>query len=880
MRIGVNTVAAALALAGLMTAGAHAASPFAVIDAAQGELPKTVVPLYYAIDVAPDAKTMRIAGHETITILVRRATQDVTLNALQTTFGAVSLDGKPARVIVDAKKEQATFAFAAPVPAGKHTLEIAYTATVQKQAQGLFKSEYVDPQGKPAFMFSTQLEATDARRLFPSWDEPAFKAHFHVSLVVPKHWTAVSNTPVVSSMSIGPDAKRVTFDTTPKMSTYLVVLCAGDLENISTTADGVKLSVYATRGKMAQAQYALSVMKDLMPYFDSYYGVHFPIKKLDTIMIPGGFLGAMENWGGITYFEPAVVFNPKTQPKSAEQGVFSIIAHEESHQWNGDLTSFAWWDDVWIAEGFATWMETKAPDHFHPEWNMYIGADNDVFGAMSQDAQLTTHPIYIPIHNDTQAAAVFDSISYTKAGALLRMLEQYVGPATFQATLAHYFRTHSYTAFSAADLWRDLGAKSGKNIAAITHNWVYQPGFPMVNVTASCDGGKRSLALTQQRYLNDAGLATGSTVWSIPLNVQTDAASGHSHPELLNRASATLDGGSCDTPLVLNGDSVGFYRTHYDAQTQAQQRAAFLKLSTADRLSLLNDAQSFAATGHAKIDEYLGYAKADVGDTDPFVAQAVLGEYTTMLAFERGKTGEAALKAYLVAQLKPILPIFGGWDGAGMNDDQLNARNTILELLASCDDPDTIAEGKRRFADLLAHPDAYTPLNRVAVIDVAGYAADAATYQKLFGMAMSATDSGQQIADFLAAFKANDPALAQHSLDASMHLPPEFAPLGPEIVAFVASQHPDLAWKFLNENADKLFGSMSTFERAQAITGTVQAFATLIPADQIQAFLNTHVPPDGAPQVKQAMDNIHTRQTIQDRLLPQLDAYITSQTPH
>jgi aminopeptidase N len=871
-----RTVAAAFALGVLTAAGARAASPFAVIDAAQGELPKTVVPVSYTIDVAPDPKAMTIAGHERVTVIVRRPTSTIVVNALQMRFGAVTLDGKPAQVSVDAAHQRATFSFAHPVAAGTHQLDVAYTATLQTSAQGLFKQVYNGPDGKPTFMYGTQLEATDGRRLFPGWDEPVFKATYTMSFTVPKDWTAVSNTPIVSTTPVGTDRKRVSFATTPKMSSYLVVLCAGDFEKISATSDGIKLSVYVTRGKLAQAQYALDVMKQLMPYYDSYYGVKFPISKLDSIAIPGGFLGAMENWGGITYNESTILFDQRVQPASAEKSIFGIIAHEESHQWNGDLTSFAWWDDVWLAEGFATWMQTKAPDHFHPEWHVYYAADSDVQNSEGSDAQLTTHPIYIPIHNETQAAAVFDSISYTKAGALFRMLEQFIGPEKFEQALQHYFRTHQYTSFNQNDLWADIGQAGNINAAAIAHNWIYLPGFPMVTADVTCTNGTRTISLSQERYLNDASLPTGSTVWSIPMNVEYDATSVGGTPVLFNQKTATIKGGACNRPLILNGDAVGFFRTQYDAKTRATQEASFLKLTTPDRLTLLNDSASFAATGHAKIDEYLGYAKADAGDTDPFVVGAILDQYDSMLSFETGKPGEAALEAYIIKAVKPSLQTFGGWDGTGMNDDQLAVRNHILRLLARCNDADTIAEGKARFAKLVNDPNAYTPLNREAVMTVAGYGADETIYKQLFVMGISAKTPAEQQSDFFALWGANDKALAQQTLQSTLQLPAEFAPYAPYIVGYVGRSHPDIAWKFLNDNADKLFATMSAFERAQGVTGVVSGFATHVPSSELLAFMKAHVPADGAPQIKQAMDNIHTQEAVQKRLLPQIDAFVAA----
>jgi aminopeptidase N len=866
-----------IAFAGLGAVRAGSTPNYAVIDAAYGLLPKNVVPIAYVIDVAPDPKTMKIAGHETIAIVMRHNAKTIVLNALQMSFKKVLLDGKTVNITTNAAKGQATIASPQAIAAGKHMLDIAYTATLQNTGQGLFKQPYRDRNGKPAFMYATQLETTDARRLFPGWDEPVYRSTFQMSFVVPKDWTAVSNTPVVSTVPAGQDLKRVSFAPTPPMPSYLVVLCAGDFEKISDEADGVKLSVYATRGKIGEAKYALTVMKELMPYYDAYYGVHFPISKLDAIAVPGVSIGGMENWGGITYGESTILFDPTIHAESYKRDVFDIIAHEESHQWNGDLTSFAWWDDVWLAEGFATWMERKAPDHFHPEWNVYLRAAGDVDYAMGRDAQITAHAIYTPIPNETQAAAIFDSESYTKAGTVFRMLEQYVGPANFQAALQHYYRTHSYTSFNATDLWADIGAQSHTDVAALVRSWIREPGFPLVTATATCAGEKRTVALTQRRYLSDASLPAGSTVWSVPLNVQTDATSQTTTAVLFDEPSMTIDGGQCDRPLMINGNDVGFYRTQYDDATRAQQQASFLKLEPADRLSLLSDAQSFVNSGYAKIDDYLGYAKADAGDTDPLVVGGVISEYGTFLSFEKAKPGEAAAKRFVLSQVKPMLAAFGGWDGTGMNDDQLALRNRILALLADCGDAETLAEAKVRFEKLVAHPAAFTPLNKMAILSVAGYTADMTIYKQLLAMALAERDPQQQSNELLSLFIANDPALAQKNLQLSLRLPPEFAPYAPYMVAYVGYDHPQIAWKFLNDNFDKLFATQTSFSRADAITGVGQRFATRIPADEIAVFFKAHVPADGAPQVKRAMDVIATQQAMQERLLPQIDAYVVTQ---
>ena len=865
--------ALALACAGSLPLSAFASSDEAAV-AAQGFLPKNVIPSLYVIDVVPNLKTGKIAGREKIQIDVRAAANTIVVNATQTTFGPVTLDGMPAKVSVDAKSETATFSFAKPVSAGHHVLDISYVATLQQSAQGLFDQVYADPSGKDAHMLATQMEATDGRRMFPSFDEPAFKARFILSAVVPRNWTAVSNTPVVSVVPVEGNRKRVKFAPTPIMSTYLVVLAAGDFDQVHAMSDGIKLGVYATRGKASQMTYALDVMKQLMPYFDSYYGVKFPIAKLDTIAIPGGFNGAMENWGGITYNEQTVLFDPKTDAQDDKQGIYGIIAHEESHQWNGDLTTMPWWDELWLAEGFATWMETKAPDHFHPEWNQWLQADRAVDGALDKDALPSTHAAYVPVHNDTEIAAVFDDISYTKAGAVLRMLEAYVGPDKFRQALQHYFRTHQYTSANAADLWKDLSDVSGDDVAAIAQSWIYEPGFPLVTANAYCTNGKRSISLSQQRYRFDPSADPGTTLWQIPLNVELNARSATTTPALFATKTTTIDGGDCDAPLIVNGNDVGYYRVKYDAATQAVQRKNFVAISLADRLSLLDDSWAFARSGRAKIDEYLAYVEADSKDADPHVLGPVLDNFGAMLRYERDKAGDAAFKAYLIARLRPIVARFGGWEGAGMSDEQLEARNTALTLLAQSGDAATLAQGRARFEQYVKNPSKFAPLNRDAILNVAGLGADKMVYAQLIALGTKATDPNDQQRYFFAAFSATDEALAMQNLQMSLHLPAEFASYAPFIVALVGDRHPKMAWKFLNDNVKPLFGPVSEFERVAFITDTAKAFWQGIPADQIEAFLKANVPAGGEKEIEKAMLSVKVNQELAARLVPQIDAYV------
>ncbi len=543
------------------------------------------------------------------------------------------------------------------------------------------------------------MEATDARRMFPSWDEPAFRARFHLTATVPQQWTAVSNMPIQKTVSAGPGLKRVTFATTPSMPTYLVVLCAGDFDELTGSANGTAVHVFGTKGKGPELTYALSSLERLIPYYETYYGIKFPLPKLDLIAIPGFFGGAMENWGGMTFTEDGVVYDPKLQPPSAERGVFDVIAHETSHQWNGDLVTMAWWDGLWLNEGFATWMENKATAENNPSWDWTFQFDQANDSTMISDARRTTHPVQMPVHNETEANEVFDELSYQKAGAFLRMMEDYLGPQTFRKGLHNYFVANEYGNTVPSDLWSALSAVSHQNIAAISNAWINEPGFPVVSVLSSCANGRRTLHLSQSRYASD-GSASGSTTWAIPLNVET--APGTFEKALFDTRTRAIAGGSCSEPLVLNGNAIGYYRVRYDAAQQRLQQQHFRQLSVPDRLELLGDSWVFAQDGKAKLSDFLAYVKADTGDTEPHVAGNILGDFGQMEAYEYGKPGEAAFKQYAITYLKPLLTALGGWDGSTSDVDRNGLRQQVIGDLAQAGDQDYDRRGAEALRSIRA----------------------------------------------------------------------------------------------------------------------------------------------------------------------------------
>ena len=448
----------ALMLLLALATGRVMAEPVFSFGATPGKLPKAVVPIHYALDITPDPDKLTFSGSESVNIEVREPTERLVLNAVDITIGAGAVEGEAApQITSDPAAQTVTFAFPHPIAAGRHQLRISFTGHINRFGRGLFVVDYPTAEGRKR-MISSHLEPADARRIFPSWDEPAFKASIALTVTVPQAFLAVSNMPVVSEEPVGDGKKRVAFQPTPRMSSYLFVLAAGELERAAADADGVTVGVVATRGKGEHGRYALDTAVGLLRYYNEYFGIAYPLPKLDLIAVPGGFGGAMENWGGITFFESRLLFDPTTSASDARRGIFSIIAHEIAHQWFGDLVTMAWWDNIWLNEGFASWMQAKAAEALHPDWQTWLSGSGFKQAAMSEDARRTTHAIQQPIANESEAMAAFDSITYAKGQAIIRMVESYLGDDTFRAGIRAYMMQHAYSNTTTA---RSLGRAPG-----------------------------------------------------------------------------------------------------------------------------------------------------------------------------------------------------------------------------------------------------------------------------------------------------------------------------------------------------------------------------------------------------------------------------------
>jgi aminopeptidase N len=862
-----------------LTATGAAAEARYSFETTPGKLPKTVVPTHYAIELEPNLESLTLAGAEVVDIEVREPTAQLVLNAVAMTLSAASIDNEAqsAAIALDSGAETATLTFPQPLAAGAHKLRIAFTAQINKFGRGLFSVDYPTDKGKKR-MLSSHFEPADARRMFPSWDEPAFKASFALTVTVPRALTAVSNMPVAREEPVTPSLKQVAFAPTPKMSSYLVVLAVGEFERLTAQADGVTVGVVTTMGKREQGRFALDSAVNLLRYFNDYFGVKYPLPKLDLIAVPGGFGGAMENWGGITFFESRLLFDPAANPVSAQRGIFSILAHEMAHQWFGNLVTMGWWDNIWLNEGFASWMQAKAAERFYPQWRTWLNGSGAKQFAMELDARPSAHPIQQPVGNETEAMALFDGITYSKGQALIRMLEAYLGEGAFRDGIRRYMAAHAYGNTTTADLWQELEAAAGKPVGRIASTFTEQAGVPLVIAQAVCSGDEQRLVLRQERFnvraaAPENGASPGANEkapprWQIPVTAGPPRATRPSATVLLD-GPGEIAAGRCGEPIKLNLGDIGYYRVEYDAASRAVLGKSMPLLAPADRVNLLADSWALVEAGRSEPQSYLELVDELGNDESRAVWERVIGTLTRLVWLARGRPERPALQAYARAKLRPLFDRLG-WDAAGREaGDGPLLRPRLIRVLGELGDEEIMAEAKRRFAAFLENPQSLRPELRETVTHLVGLTADRATYDALIALARKSTITNERSRYYSAAASARDPALARETLALTLTDELPTTMVGGMIGAVASSgEQPVLAWDFVRANFDALASKQSPFFRNTFVSNFMTNFSDADRAAELAAFAPAHATSGGRIIATRAEETILIAAAFKARALP------------
>ncbi len=677
------------------------------------QLPRNAVPTHYAISVVPDAASATFSGRTEISFDLVEASDHVTMNAADLNFTGAQLSGGndtglPVTVTTDAAAQTVTFNFGKMLPPASYKLTASYTGKIYDQANGLFYLDYKNPEGADKRALFTQFEAPDARRFAPMWDEPSYKATFDLTATVPAGQMAVSNMPVARSVDLADGRKAVTFQTTPKMSSYLLFFGLGEFGRISQKVGNTDVGIVMGKGNEEKARFALQSAVDLLPYYNDYFGVDYPLPKLDNIAGPGQsqFFSAMENWGAIFSFESILLDDPKFTSEAGRQAIYSVNGHEMAHQWFGNLVTMSWWDDLWLNEGFASWMETKATAHFKPEWQIELSRVGGRESAMGLDSFKTTHPVVQKIRTVEQTSQAFDAITYSKGEAVITMLENYAGETVWRDGIRAYMKQHAYGNTVTNDLWSAVEKAGARGLVAIANDFTTKPGIPLLKVTgASCTSGQTAIRLQQGEYSRDRKDAA-PLVWNVPVVARTIG--GGTERTIVSNGSGTITLPGCGTALI-NAGQAGYYRTLYSPAMLAALTRDFAQLEPIDQLGLMADQTALAAGDYQPFAPALALRDAVPANANSKVLAAAATSYASHFGMFRDEPKVQARIAELGnARFAPVLTRLGLAPKAGESSNDAILRNQLVPLLGSMGSAAVLAEANRLFGLLDTQPRALT----------------------------------------------------------------------------------------------------------------------------------------------------------------------------
>ncbi|MGI8432149.1 MAG: M1 family metallopeptidase, partial [Chthoniobacterales bacterium] len=671
---------------------------------------------------------------------------------------------------------------------------------------------------------------------------------------------------------------------TPAMASYLVVLCAGEFGTIKGAQDGVKLRVVTTKCKAEKGWYALESAAKILHYYNEYFGVPFPLPKLDLIALPGGFGGAMENWGGITYYESVLLFDPQSSTLGTKQDIFAVVAHEMAHQWFGDLVTMAWWDNLWLNEGFASWMGAKCTDHFNPDWNEWlrrseprnptrrIGFPKDT--AMQADARSSTHPVQQPVKTEAQAGSAFDEITYQKGRSIIRMLESFIGPDVFRDGIRKYVATHKYSNTTTADLWDALTEVSGKPIGEIAPAWTEQPGFPEVKLTRE----GTALHLEQERFTVHFADPPALS-WQVPLTYGIEGVAAPSS-FLLREPTATLPNEVPeDRAVKLNIGDAGYYRVAYDESSWKLLLKVSGGMSEFDRVNLLLDAWAQVEAGEQPLAHYLELAEKVTDKDQLAVYDQLIDTFTMINRLLVGDPLRPRFQQYARGLLRPAFDRVGWLAKPGQPPSLTLLRASLLRGLGTLGDSDIIASCRSRFDQFLDDPSAIAPDLRPAVFAVVGRYADNQAWEKLHALGEKTTSTEEKGRYYEALGQATAPALVERTLALSLtdELPISRAGAIPAYSARYG-EHSELVWAFAKEHMKALLAKQDALGINSFAAGLF-SFST-DPKDiaTLQAYAKASLPKSATDSVAKTIDEIGFRAEFKQRLVPQLEAWITKTT--
>jgi aminopeptidase N len=861
-----------------------AAGLLACCPAFAQRLPGGASPDHYALTVNLNFPTNSYEGDETIDLKLSKPSDTITLNALEIDFHEVTVTAggktQTAKVSTDEKTETAAFTVPSQLPAGAAKIHIKYTGHLNDKLRGFYLSTY---KGRKYEV--SQMESTDARVAFPCFDEPAYKATFDITAIVDKADTAISNGEVVSDTAGPGDKHTIKFSQSPKMSSYLVALTVGDWKCVSDHTDGVKVSVCTVPGKENLARFPLEASKAILHYYDNYYGIKYPLPKLDNIAVPDFQAGAMENWGAIIYRETALLVDDKTASVGLKQGVADTIAHEMAHQWFGDLVTMAWWDDIWLNEGFATWMTPHPLAQWKPEWMEGQNVANNTQGALSGDATRNVRPIHQAAESRGEIEQLFDGIAYDKSAAVLHMLEAYLGPETFRQGVNLYLKEHAYGNATAADFWTAMAHASKQPIDQIMPTFVLQPGAPFVDVSAKCDGGNTTLEVSQKRYFNtpETFHEPNDQIWQVPICAKgiDGASSGQQQCFVMTKREQQFTMKGCSKFIFPDSNALGYYRFNYDAPgLQQLGKNVETALTPEERIALMGNEWALMRVGKHSVGDYLALG-SQLKNTP---GSQLLGSFGNHLNAVNNylltDADRSEFQAWLRTQFSPVLEQLGYNGRPSDTPEEKQKRAVLFESLGNlADDPEVIQQARTMLQQYMKDPSSIDGTMLRPVLAVAARHGDAQLYSEYKAQMQKAGSPEQYYSYFYSLPQFLQPELTKQTLDSVLTKQvrgQDLYILFP-MLANPASQ--DATWNFMRANFDQLraktgggLGGVGIF-----LSGT-QTFCSTEKAAEVKQFFQQHPLPGTERNQRESIETIDGCVELRDSQRSNLAAWLKQQS--
>jgi puromycin-sensitive aminopeptidase len=841
-------------------------------------------PERYLLELAIDPRKDRFRGEVAIELSLEKPVRAFSLHCVDLDIERLALEDRRGPVPIQetrANREHETveLTLGRPLEPSSAVLRIRYKGPIRRDLRGL----YLARSGRRRYAV-TQLEATDARRVFPCFDEPAMKARFRIRVTSPARYAVLSNAPPIRSTRRRAST-TVEFAETPRLSTYLVALVVGELEGSAVRRCGrTPIRVWHVPEKRGLARFALTAAVAALQRLERYFGLPYPYEKLDLIAVPDFEFGAMENAGAVTFRESLLLVDPKTVTLAERKRVAEVVAHELAHMWYGDLVTMAWWDDLWLNEAFATWMAFTVVDAWQPQWQMWLDFEHHRAAAFSLDSLRNTHPIYAEVKTPADATENFDAITYEKGASVVRMIERWLGATTFREGVRRYIRRHREGNARARDLWEALEEASGRPVAPVVRSWIERPGFPIVSAERQ-DGpkGGASLEVRQERfYSSPLSAPDAEPPWPVPLVVRVHPSRGRPRilRELFRAARGHLELGGDVQLVYANADEGGFYRVLHDRASFGRILEERRRLAPVERVGLVGHQWAALRAGRSELEDFLAAVEAYRDEKEPEALEALAGPLALLsdpVAWMAGDEVEARFRAWLAALFRPALGRLDPRPRSGEKDRPRLRRAALLRIVGGIgEDREVQAIAEDAARRYLRSRRAVDPNLATSIVEIGARDGDERLYRDYL-QAMKKASTPQDRVRFalaLGAFRAPD--LVQRTLELSLGDEIPTQDVASLLGRLLGARHSrEAAWEFVRKRWKDLSPRVPPGLASRLIL-TLPALHTRAHRREVQAFFRAHPIPTARRALKQALERFDLDQELRARVAPALRRWLAA----